>query len=48
MTRERGSAVLQEEVLKKTGCRPEKLLPLSFGIRHMMQLPVSNFQLGGD
>ena len=37
MTRERGGIVKPEEVLKKAGCRPEELLPLSLGSRHMLQ-----------
>ncbi len=45
MTREKGSAVSQEEVLKKAGCRPEKLLPLSLGIRHMLQFSYDIYKL---
>ena len=37
MTRERGLVVKPEEVLEKAGCRPEELLPLSLGSRHMLQ-----------
>jgi hypothetical protein len=37
MTRERGFVVKPEEVLEKAGCRPEELLPLSLGSRHMLQ-----------
>ncbi|HUV51425.1 MAG TPA: hypothetical protein VMW78_10465 [Anaerolineae bacterium] len=45
MTRERDFAVLPEEVLKKAGCRPEKLLPLSLGTRHMLQFSFDIYKL---
>ena len=45
MTRERGSAVLPDEVLKKAGCHPEKLLPLSLGTRHMLQFSFDIYKL---
>ena len=45
MTRERGFAVLLEEVLEKAGCYPEKLLPLSLGIRHMLQFSFDIYKL---
>ena len=45
MTRERGSAVLPEEILKNAGCRPEKLLPLSLGTRHMLQFSFDIYKL---
>ncbi len=45
MTGEKGSTVLPEEVLKKAGCRPEKLLPLSLGTRHMLQFSFDIYKL---
>ena len=45
MTKEKGSTVLPEEVLKKAGCRPEKLLPLSLGTRHMLQFSFDIYKL---
>ncbi|MCK4467828.1 MAG: hypothetical protein KAU60_05695 [Desulfobacterales bacterium] len=45
MTRERGSRVFPEEILKKAGCHPEKLLPLSLGIRHMLQFSFDIYKL---
>ena len=45
MIRERGSLVLPEEVLKKAGCYPEKLLPLALGTRHMLQFSFDIYKL---
>ncbi|NOR53101.1 MAG: hypothetical protein GQ536_03320, partial [Candidatus Aminicenantes bacterium] len=45
MTGERGSTVLPEEVLKKAGCRPKKLLPISLGMRHMLQFSYDIYKL---
>ncbi len=45
MTRERGAIVKPEEVLKKAGCRPEELLPLSLGSRHMLQFSYNIHEL---
>jgi len=46
MTRERGCAVLPEEILEKTGgCNPEELLPLSLGTRHMLQFSFDIYRL---
>ena len=36
---------MQEEILKKAGCRPEKLLPLSLGTRHMLQFSFDIYKL---
>ena len=45
MIRERGSRVSLDEVLKKAGCYPEKLLPLSLGTRHMLQFSFDIYKL---
>ena len=46
MASERGSAVLPEEILEKTGgCNPEELLPLSLGTRHMLQFSFDIYRL---
>ncbi len=45
MIRERGFRVSLEEVLKKAGCYPEKLLPLSLGTRHMLQFSFDIYKL---
>ena len=45
MTRERGSRVFPEEILKKAGCHPEKLLPLALGTRHMLQFSFDIYKL---
>jgi hypothetical protein len=45
MIRERGSRVLLDEVLKKAGCYPEKLLPLSLGTRHILQFSFDIYKL---
>ena len=37
MTGEKSSILKHREVLEKAGCRPEELLPLSLGSRHMLQ-----------
>ena len=45
MTRERGSRVFPEEVLKRAGCYPDKLLPLALGTRHMLQFSFDIYKL---
>ncbi|MCJ7614971.1 MAG: hypothetical protein MUO43_00315 [Desulfobacterales bacterium] len=45
MTREKGSIVKPEEVLGKAGYRPEQLLPLSLGSRHMLQFSYDIYKL---
>lgn len=45
MTREKKMIVKSGEVLEKAGCRPEKLLPLSLGTRHILQFSYDIYKL---
>lgn len=45
ISEEKGMSFSPEDVVKKAGCRPDDLLPLSLGARHMLQFSYDIFNL---
>lgn len=45
ISREKGTGVLETDIRKQTHCTPSDLLPLSLGVRHMLQYSYDIFSL---